>query len=458
MFLASYGGPVKGGPGRYRLYLLNDDGQKALLYDDPQTSCYCPVPLVRRPLPHRLPGQAPAEAEGEGTFFAADVYAGLLDKGVERGQVKALRIMSQIPKKYNTEGPRYHDHYPVVGYGSYYVKHYYGTVPVYADGTAYFKAPAGVELYFTAIDLSGKEIRRMGTVTQLTDGETQSCIGCHESRSSAPPANAGAMARLRREPDDIKPPPWSAGAVDFVEHVQPVLDRYCVECHSGRRPDGRVDLSGDKSRLFSMGYKSLMDRGLVEYYYINTGPTGNFQPLQSGSWVSRLTELIESEHAGVKMDDQSRRRIYVWIDSNVPYYSTWDMSRPYTMGGRDTWAANKKSMAPWYRQFEKVFKSNCASCHDSKDKPKIDHTWINLTRPRFSRALNAHLSEQAGGLGLTEAGRNQNPPLFEDRRDPVYLAMLKAIREGKRALDAKPRMDMPGAIAIAKQRKFGKLY
>jgi len=462
LFLVSYGGPVKGGPERYRLYLLNESGQKALLYDDPETSCYCPIPLVSRPLPHRLPGEVPVQADGEGTFFVADIYQGLLDKGVERGQIKALRIMSQVAKKYNTEGPRYHDHYPVVGYGTYYVKHYYGTVPVDAGGTAYFKAPAGVELYFIAIDEGGKEIRRMGTVTQLTDGETQSCIGCHESRSSAPPGRLVAMARLRTKPDSIEPPPWGAGAIDFAEHVQPVLDRYCVECHSGRKPEGRIDLSGDKSRLFSMGYKSLIDRGLVEYYYLNTAPTGNFQPLQSGSWVSKLTELIESEHAGVKMDDESRRRIYVWIDSNVPYYDTWDMSRPYTMGGRDTWAEDKKAMASWYREFETVFKSNCASCHNSKDRktnrPQIDHTWINLTRPEFSRALNAHLSEQAGGLGLTEMKHDQSPPLFEDCSDPVYLAMFEAIRQGKKALDAKPRVDMPGATAVAQQRNFGKLY
>ncbi len=302
----------------------------------------------------------------------------------------------------------------------------------------------------------------MGTVTQITDGETQSCIGCHESRSSAPPARPAAMARLRREPDSITPPPWGAGPVDFVKHVQPVLDRYCIECHSSRRPDGRIDLSGDKSRLFSMGYKSLIDRKLVEYYYINTGPTGNFQPLQSGSWVSRLTEMIESEHGGVKMDDESRRRIYVWIDSNVPYYGTWDMSRPYTMGGRDTWARDKKTMAAWYLDFEAVFEANCTSCHSARDnktkRPNIAHTWINLTRPEFSRALNAHLSEKAGGLGLTKEKNNQSPPAFEDRSNPVYLAMLDAIRRGKKTLDAKPRVDMPGATAIAQQRDFGKLY
>ena len=43
----------------------------------------------------------------------------------------------------------------------------------------------------------------------------------------------------------------------------------------------------DKSRFYNMAYRTLVDRKLVEYYYINEGPIGNFQPLQSG-WVQLL--------------------------------------------------------------------------------------------------------------------------------------------------------------------------
>lgn len=94
-------------------------------------------------------------------FFVSDVYQGLLGGGVKRGDVAAIRVMSHTPKKYNTEGPRYHDHYPAMSYGSYYTKVCFGTVPVSPQGMAYFKAPAGVELYFEAVDATGKEIRRM---------------------------------------------------------------------------------------------------------------------------------------------------------------------------------------------------------------------------------------------------------------------------------------------------------
>ena len=449
LFLVCYGGPLEGGPKRYRLYLMNDSGAKVPLYEDPKTSCYNPVPLVPRALPHQLPGQVPPEPKGEGRYFVHDVYQGLLRWGVKRGQVKELRVMTQVPKKYNTEGPRYSDHYPAIGEGSYYVKHNYGTVPVGEDGSIYFVAPAGVELYFQALDAGGKEIRRMGTITQLTDGETQSCIGCHESRFMAPPQSPAAMKRLRRPPDRIRPPAWGAGPVDFVRQVQPVLDKYCVKCHDGPAPDGDIDLSGDKTRLFSMAFETLVfTPGLVERYHINPGPTGNFPALGSGSYVSRLTKLIEEKHAEVDVDDQGRRRIYTWIDANVPYYATWDMTRPHTFGGRDTWLAVGGKPLPWFDAFQKAYRAAGLPGNAAK----VRHGEINLTHPEHSRVLLEHLAKSAGGRA------DDAEAAFKTKDDPRYQAILSAIGQGKAALLAKPRVDMPGAVPIAQQRDFGRTY
>jgi hypothetical protein len=158
------------------------------------------------------------------------------------------------------------------------------------------------------------------------------------------------------------------------------------------------------------------------------------------------------------MDDQSRRRIFSWIDGNAPYYGMWDMSRPYTKGGRDTWhrlrdgKRGQIESEPWFADFKRAFEPACSSCHDVK------YDWINLTNPQYSRVLNAHLAKEAGGMGLTKDKKGQNPPVFETTDDVTYQAILKAIQAGKQALNAKPRMDMPGGIAIAQQRDFGKLY
>ena len=449
LHLVAYGGPLEDGPKRFRLYLLDDGGAKTLLYDDATSSCFNPVPLAARPRPHTLPGAPPQEAIGEGRFYVQDVYRGLEEFGVARGQVKQLRVMSQVPKKYNTEGPRYSDHYPAIGEGTYYVKQNYGTVPVGDDGSAFFTVPAGVELYFQALDADGKEIRRMGTITQITHGETQGCIGCHEHRSTAPPPTPGLVARLRRLPDRLTPPPWGAGPVDFVTQVQPVLDKHCATCHSGPTPHGGIDLSGDKTRLFNMAFETLVFTGdLVARYHINRGPTGNFPALGSGSTVSRLTRLLEEKHAGVEVDDEGRRRIYTWIDANVPYYGTWDMTRPHTLGGRDTWRDAGGRPLPWFADFQAAY----AASRIGGDVSSVRNNDINLSRPACSRVLVRHLAQSAGGLAPDARAA------FASTQDRDYQALLRAIESGRDALRAKPRMDMPGAVPVPQDRDFGRTF
>lgn len=452
--LVSYGGPApeEGGSGQFRLCLLTDQGVVFDLYSEPGVSFCYPVPLAAQRKPAAIPGEVPNEA-GEGTFFVQDIYQGLTAQGVTRGQVKELRVWQQIPKKYNTEGPRYHDHYPVIGFGSYYVKRNLGSAPVDENGSAYFKAPSNVELYFQALDSEGREISRMGSVTQITTGETVSCIGCHENRLSPPvPARSVAMRRLKRPPDALKPPSWGAGNVDYVAQVQPVLDRYCASCHSGAKPAGRIDLSGDKTRFFNLSYDSLCQQGWVEYYYINKGPTGVFPALQTGSLVSRLTKLLDSKHQGVEVDPESRRRIYCWIDANVPYYGTWEMSRPHTTGGRDAWAESGKEGLPWIKTVIEISAKWGPESKKGEGIPTGLNAKINLTHPEWSRLLMESLAQSAGGF----APDAKAPVKTKD--DPDYQTVLQAIEEGKRLLDAKPRMDMPGGVSVPQTRNFGRVF
>ena len=490
LFLAAFGRLNENtGNGRFGICLAMYDGVRFELYGKPAESFLSPVTLDKKSLPNTIATEVPL-GTGEGTFFVQNVYHGLFEQGVARGQVKALRVIRQTPKKWNTEGPRFHDHYPVVGYGSYYIKENLGEVPVDDNGSAYFTVPSNCEIYFIALDKDGKEIQRMGSVTQITSGEHVSCVGCHDDRMKAPPISTSTLKRQGILPDALRPPAWGIGPFDYVKHVQPVWDRYCVSCHSGRTPKGGVDLSGDKSRFFSMSYDYLVHRGMVEYYYINPGPTGVFPAMASGSYVSKLTALIESKHSKVHMDDESRRRVYTWIDSNIQYYNTWDMSRPHTCGGRDTWnfvkdnSRVKPEPEPWLEDFGKIYVKNCVSCHDtgpfseymqviadSNDSRRLlkrerrvmsedcpENYSINLTRPEFSRILNAHLSKNAGGHGVEKEKKGRKPLVFMDTNDLVYQEMLKAIQKGKLSLDARPRMDMPGGVMIPQERSFGKVF
>jgi len=83
---------------------------------------------------------------------------------------------------------------------------------------------------------------------------------------------------MRHPPVDITPPPWGAGPVDFVRQVQPVLDRYCVTCHSGPNPRG-IDLSNDKTRFFNMAYNNLTVPKWVDFYWVNSAGSATLKPL-----------------------------------------------------------------------------------------------------------------------------------------------------------------------------------
>ena len=206
-------------------------------------------------------------------------------------------------------------------------------------------------------------------------------------------------------------------------------------------------------------YRTLVDRKLVEYYYINQGPTGNFKPLASGSWVSKLTRLLESEHGKVKVDDQGRRAIYAWIDANVPYYGTWEMTRPYTIGGRDAYAktlgTKRTALEPWVKKFDDFAARRNKNIYKIPRGGSLHHGgrgMINLTHPEASPVLLNLLAKSAGGRAT---GENI---YFQSKDDPNYIELRSILQEAKDAVEQAPRMDMPGGKAIPQKRNFGRTF
>jgi len=468
-FLVSYGGSDAR---RFRIFLLDDRDNKECIYSDPEISVYNPLMLASQPpppvpSPHEPCDPFPGLARGEekvrtGTFLLIDVYRGLPE--TMRGKVKAIQIMEQVPKPCNMRGLRSWDMDPLMSRGTYYAKRIWGTVPVEEDGSAYFVAPSDTEIYFQALDASGKELQRMGSATQIMPGEFQSCIGCHEPRQEAPPNRFPKAAQ--RPPSVPRPPHWgNDGLVDFVRVVQPVLDKYCVRCHSGPTPVKGLDLSDDKTRYFNMAYNHMVDGHLVHYLWLNRAHHNVFKPGETGTQASRLLPYLDSDPCGhgqvIPLPD--RQRVYNWIDSNVAYYGTYEHARPGVSGCRDLWDG------PWYtKQFAPVYQRRCGGCHAKSlayrappvdpQKPSPDHRWINLTHPEWSRVLTAPLAKGAGGLGLCRPEGAEPPPVFADKTDPDYAALLEAIEQGRQAMLANPRVDMPEAKPKPYYREFDRVF
>jgi mono/diheme cytochrome c family protein len=204
-----------------------------------------------------------------------------------------------------------------------------GTVPVEADGSAYFEAPSGVPLLFQALDENGLAVAGMRSVTYLQRGQTLACVGCHEPRNTAPPSRVGLTLRgsplaAHRPPSVITPGPDGSGPLSFPLLVQPVLDHQCVSCHGEKDPSKGFVLTGTRSGQFSRAYETLMARQDLVHRYVAYNGEGTTLPYRFGAHASGLIKLLRAGHQGVQLTRDDWDRLATWIDANSLYYGTFD--------------------------------------------------------------------------------------------------------------------------------------
>jgi hypothetical protein len=95
-------------------------------------------------------------AKASGRFMLDDVSFGRSMAGVKRGEVKKLLVVESLPKPVNFTGGMD----PLSYKGTFTLERALGTVPVDADGSAYFEAPALRSLFFVALDERGRILAR----------------------------------------------------------------------------------------------------------------------------------------------------------------------------------------------------------------------------------------------------------------------------------------------------------
>ena len=87
----------------------------------------------------------------------ADVYHGRNMAGVSRGEIKKLLVLESLPKPVNFSGGQ-----DLTSWlGTFTLERVLGTVPVEADGSAYFEVPAGRQVFFVALDENDLSVKRM---------------------------------------------------------------------------------------------------------------------------------------------------------------------------------------------------------------------------------------------------------------------------------------------------------
>ncbi len=361
----------------FGLYWFDFDGRRELLTYDPAISCGQPIPLVEREKPTTRPSQVDLN-QTTGKYYVQDVYEGPGLEGIERGTIKALRV---VGLGFRGVGIRSNGNSgpagaamvctPVsVNNGTWDVKYVLGTAPVEEDGSAYFEVPALTPSYFQLLDKNGDVVQTMRSWSTLQPGETFGCVGCHEPKGnivenvSATGTTTIALRKgVARLTPELTPGKGSCqnGGFSFNRDVQPILDAYCVKCHTGgTKADGSAapfsllgnyddsargkEISEKSGRTFSQAYLNLTNYGdhngaFAQWIDVQEGPD-MLPPYKTGAFASPLIKLFrdkdgkvggqDANHKDVKIDEKSLRVLALWIDLLVPYCGDYTEENNWT--------------------------------------------------------------------------------------------------------------------------------
>lgn len=327
--------------GNYGIYLLDRFGNRELIYRDPEIGCATVLPFVKRPRPTIAPelvqpGEIPSQEyiplperdwtkRPQADVTIANVYQSL-KPWPENTKIRSLRIV-QLYSMSVPSGWMFHTgrQEPSSNDSVNLVRGVIGTVPVEEDGSAHFTVPAQVELFFQALDENGNAVQSMRSGTYFQPGDHVSCVGCHEPKGQITRSSSTLPIAFSRPASTPVPEVEGSRPANFPELVQPVLDKHCVECHE--KPESKTfSLTGKplykkNSSAFSHSYYNLVFNDWAFYDYGNSVRT---IPGEFGANKSRLLPLLDQGHYGVKLSDEERHRIALWLDMLSPFYSVYE--------------------------------------------------------------------------------------------------------------------------------------
>ena len=391
------------------LYLLDVFGNDILLHSE-SLGCYDPMPLAPRLRPPVLPERIDLAGK-QGAFYVHNIYRGTGMDKVERGSVKSLRVIESPEKRFWTKsgwtggGAQA----PAMNWHDFNNKRILGTVPVEADGSAYFTLPADRFVFFQLLDKDGMMVQTMRSGTIVRPGETTGCVGCHEDRLSAVPN--GLAAAMRRPPHRLRPWRGEERLFSYAREVQPVFDKHCLRCHDyGGKGSKKLVLAGDRTLVFNTSYNELWRKKYVRA--IGAGPAAILPPFTWGSHRSKIIEVLRKGHNDVKLDRESFDRLVTWIDLNAPYYASY----------AGTYANNPAGRSPL----------------DDKQIKELQ----GLTGVDFSRQRR-HSSNLGPQVSFDRPEKSPCLAKIKEKDPDKYAKALAIIAAGQKMLAERPREDMP---------------
>ena len=230
------------------------------------------------------------------------------------------------------------------------IKRILGTVPIESDGSIAIEVPPNIAIHFQLLDDQYRAVHIMRSFTGVMPGEKRGCVGCHESQGTTWAA-AHSIA-LSKGPVRPTPPPWGPRYhLGYRQDIQPILDRYCAECHQGDgkgrdtldmtfRPstDGGsytepyLTLTLGKERTVSRFARTLCDGGVAgtllpmasgftPKHDITLPPMTAQCRIEASLWLTPRAASITTS----KSTRSARRKLIAWVDLLCPYWNEDDI-------------------------------------------------------------------------------------------------------------------------------------
>jgi len=308
-----------GASGKWNICLVDVFDNMIPIYQDKDYDCFEPMPLAASKQPPTLPDRTIKDQPC--TIFCTDVYGGRGLKNIPRGKVKALRVFAYHYGYWGAGG-----HESVGLETGWDIKRILGTVPVEEDGSFCFQAPPNTPIAIHPLDENGASLAVMRSWMVGMQGERLACNGCHEDQNEVTP-NVRTIAGTQ-PPREIDP--WYGPTRPFAFHteVQPVLDRYCLECHTEAKKDAKRGVAFEKTDPNNWrNDRSYLN--LVAFTH-RGGPEDDLdllKPMEYHVSTSWLVQMLRKGHYGVKLDAEAWDRINTWIDLGAPHRGGWSKSR-----------------------------------------------------------------------------------------------------------------------------------
>ncbi|HJN18005.1 MAG TPA: discoidin domain-containing protein [Armatimonadota bacterium] len=366
----------------FGIYLVDSLGGRELIYRDPETSCFAPIPVRPRTRPPVLPAGLADDGSGRKTGIC--VLSNVYDASypLEPGSIHRLRlnrIHSQPAASAAGRSPATEE----------VVKSVIGTVPVAPDGSAAFEVPADVGFQIQALDENGLAVMTMRSLMYVRPGETIGCGGCHEPSASAPSSTQHAVPATAVSTPEPLPGPRYEGGFSFMRSVQPVLDRHCIRCHGLDE-----EVAGDLNLLGDRAHASLTQRpGLVAVAASNSEAAIS-TPKDHFAHAGRLAGILlegTKGHEQVAIPRDDLERIIAWLDLNGQQFGDYSFNR------REDRAADPEG--------EKRLRAAVSEKFGEAFARRPFAALVNVGQPDASPILRAPLAIAGGGWGqVPDAG------------------------------------------------------